>query len=106
MHAVFYAGNYFSLSVGAATKTYHDRNAPDGRSDKPELSPKPSLLHSRERTRDRDKEKEKESSKFAALQKWLKGEEGRHCSERRGSPGRFVSSSYSYYYYFPPIMSF
>ncbi|KAG8222416.1 hypothetical protein J437_LFUL004875 [Ladona fulva] len=33
-------------------------------------------------------EKERESSKFAALQKWLKGEESRTSSERRGSPGR------------------
>ncbi|PNF26998.1 hypothetical protein B7P43_G12703, partial [Cryptotermes secundus] len=74
--------------LGATTKAIHDiHHAPDGKYDKPELSPKPSLLHSRERTRDRDKEKDRESSKFAALQKWLKGEEGRHCSERRGSPG-------------------
>lgn len=91
MHAVFYARNYYLLSVGATTKAIHDiHHAPDGKYDKPELSPKPSLLHSRERTRDREKEKDRESSKFAALQKWLKGEEGRHCSERRGSPGRFV----------------
>lgn len=88
---MLHAENYYSLSVGATTKANHDlHHAPDGRADKPELSPKPSLLHSRERSRDRDREKDKESSKFAALQKWLKGEEGRHCSERRGSPGRFV----------------
>lgn len=73
--------------MGASTKSIQ---APDCKSDKPELSPKPYLPHSRERTRDREKEKDRESGKFAALQKWLKGEEGRHISERRGSPGRFV----------------
>jgi hypothetical protein len=88
---MLYVENYYSISVGAATKTNHDlHRALDGRADKPEPSLKSNLLHSRERTRDREKEKDRESSKFAALQKWLKGEEGRHCSERRGSPGRFV----------------
>jgi hypothetical protein len=75
------------LSVGAYTKSIQ---APDCKSDKPELSPKPYLPLSRERAREREKEKDRESGKFAALQKWLKGEEGRHISERRGSPGRLV----------------
>lgn len=80
-----------SFSVGAATKDIHDIfHVPDGKFDKPELSPKPSLPQSRERNRDREKEKDRESGKFSALQKWLKGEEGRHSSERRGSSGRFV----------------
>jgi hypothetical protein len=84
--------NYYLL-VGAATKAVHDSlHVPDGKSDKPELSPKPSLSHAREKNRDREKEKDRENGKFAALQKWLKGEEGRHSSERRGSPGRFVIS--------------
>ena len=79
------------VSVGSSAKTIH---APEGKSDKPEVSPKPSLpSHARERTREREKEKDRESGKFAALQKWLKGEEGRHCSERRGSPGRFVTNN-------------
>lgn len=90
---MFHAVYHYALSVGAATKAIHDiLHVTDGKFDKPELSPKPSLPHSKERTRDREKEKDRESGKFAALQKWLKGEEGRHSSERRGSPGRFVIS--------------
>jgi hypothetical protein len=73
--------------VVASTKSIQ---APDCKSDKPEPSSKPYLPYSREKTRDREKEKDRESGKFAALQKWLKGEEGRHVSERRGSSGRFV----------------
>lgn len=75
------------LPVGPSAKAIQ---GPDSKPDKPELSPKPYLPHSRERTRDREKERDRDSGKFAALQKWLKGEEGRHISERRGSPGRFV----------------
>jgi len=86
----YYCHSYF-LSVGATAKVIHDiLHAPEGKSDRLELSHKPSLPHSRERTQDREKEKDRENGKFAALQKWLKGEEGRHSSERRGSPGRFV----------------
>nr|CAD7431359.1 unnamed protein product [Timema monikensis] len=33
-------------------------------------------------------DKDRESSKFAALHKWLKGEDGRGHLDRRGSPGR------------------
>lgn len=50
--------------------------------------PPPPLVRDRQRERDRDRDREKENSKFAALQKWLKGEEGRTSSERRGSPGK------------------
>ncbi|XP_047115899.1 E3 ubiquitin-protein ligase highwire-like [Schistocerca piceifrons] len=46
------------------------------------------LTREHEKEKEKEKEKDKESSKFAALQKWLKGEEGRHTSEKRGSPGR------------------